>query len=193
MRDGAQSSVRHAVFPQGGGEMSAAIRQRDWTDSPLGTPDAWPQSLKTAVRIVLACHQPMFVWWGEELLNFHNDACQGLLNLEPAAGEPASDVWREIWDQLGPHVAAIMSPEAGSTADAQIEVRLETPGAAGYEHVLSISSLVNDDGELGARARRLCGGRAWRRRRSQQALRESEAAVRHVHAAPAGTGVDQGR
>ena len=174
MRDGAQSSVRHAVFSQGGGEMGAAIRQRDWTDSPLGTPDAWPQSLKTAVRIVLACRQPMFVWWGEELLNFHNDACQGLLDLEPVAGEPASQVWREIWDQLGPHVAAIMRPDGGSAEDAQIEVRLGAPGATGYEHVLSISALVNDDGELGG-VLGVYAGDVLEAARSQQALRKSEA------------------
>ena len=40
---------------------------------------AWPQSLETAVRIVLTSRQPMFVWWGEDLINLYNDAYRAIL------------------------------------------------------------------------------------------------------------------
>ena len=53
-----------SAFLQGGGELGALIRSHDWSRTPLGTPTRWPQSLKTAVQIMLASRQP-FGWGGE--------------------------------------------------------------------------------------------------------------------------------
>src|SRR6478609_3974384 len=94
-------------FLEGGGEMGARIRAFDWTKTPLGDPSLWPASLKTAVRIVLTSSQPMFVWWGEELINLYNDAYRSIVGgKHPVAlGQPASVVWREIWDDVGPRAA----------------------------------------------------------------------------------------
>jgi hypothetical protein len=39
------------TFLAGGGEMGERIRTFDWTKTPLGPPQYWPQSLRTAVRI----------------------------------------------------------------------------------------------------------------------------------------------
>ena len=49
------------TFLAGGGEMGALLRSLDWT-TPLGPPGAWPQSLRTAVRIMLTSRQP--IWSG---------------------------------------------------------------------------------------------------------------------------------
>ena len=49
----------------GGGETGALMRSLDWSATPLGSVEQWPQSLKTTVRIMLTSRQPMFVWWGE--------------------------------------------------------------------------------------------------------------------------------
>ena len=35
--------------------------------------ERWPQSLLIAVGICLNSRFPMFVWWGEELINIYND------------------------------------------------------------------------------------------------------------------------
>ena len=58
----------------GGGEMGVLTRAYDWSANPLGPPESWPQSLRTAVRILLNTNHPMFIWWGEELIQFYNDA-----------------------------------------------------------------------------------------------------------------------
>ena len=63
-----------ADFLAGGGEMGALTRAYDWSASPLGPPETWPQSLRTALRILLNTNHPMFIWWGEELIQFYNDA-----------------------------------------------------------------------------------------------------------------------
>ena len=58
----------------GGGEMGKLIRVMDWSATPVGPIESWPQSLKTAVYILLNSRYPMFVWWGRELTNIYNDA-----------------------------------------------------------------------------------------------------------------------
>ena len=40
-------------FLAGSGEMASMMRDFDWAATDLGPPGSWPQSLKTAVRIVL--------------------------------------------------------------------------------------------------------------------------------------------
>ena len=68
----------------GGGELGARMRSKDWSTTPLGPPQTWPQSLKTSVRIMLTSRQPMFVWWGDELINLYNDAYKTMMDaLEP--------------------------------------------------------------------------------------------------------------
>lgn len=61
------------IFP-GDSEMARRMRAFDWSHHELGAPTTWPQSLKTAIRIILASRQPMFAWWGRRLVNIYNDA-----------------------------------------------------------------------------------------------------------------------
>ena len=53
--------------------MSQRIAEHDWADTPLGPADQWPQSLRTAVRIVLGSRFAMWMAWGPELTFFYND------------------------------------------------------------------------------------------------------------------------
>ena len=46
----------------------------DWTSTPLGPPEQWPQSLISVVRIMLASRFSMWMAWGPELTFFCNDA-----------------------------------------------------------------------------------------------------------------------
>ena len=85
----------HAQFLQGGGELGALIRGYDWAASPLGTPDGWPQSLKTALRIMLTSRQPIWVGWGSELTYLYNDAYKAIIGGKhpQALGRPTVEVW----------------------------------------------------------------------------------------------------
>jgi len=51
-------------FLNGGGAMGALMRAHDWSVTPLGPPDTWPQPLKICVRLMLNSNHPMFIWWG---------------------------------------------------------------------------------------------------------------------------------
>jgi two-component sensor histidine kinase/PAS domain-containing protein len=99
-------------FLDGGGEMGALMRGLDWTTSPLGSPERWPQALRTAVRLVLNTHHPMFIWWGPELIQFYNDAYARTMGPErhPAAlSERGAACWAEIWDIIGPQIEFVMA------------------------------------------------------------------------------------
>ena len=54
-------------------EMAQRVRDFDWSATPLGPIESWPQSLLIAVSICLNSRFPMFVWWGPKLINIYND------------------------------------------------------------------------------------------------------------------------
>ena len=92
-------------FLAGGGEMGRLIREYNWSSHPLGKPEAWPRSLKTAVSLILNSQHPMWIGWGREMSFLYNDAYLHVLGLAKhpkALGRPASEVWSEIWDVCGP-------------------------------------------------------------------------------------------
>jgi PAS domain S-box-containing protein len=98
-------------FLAGGGEMGALMRAHDWSSSALGEPASWPTTLKTAVRILLTSNNPMFIWWGEELLQFYNDAYRQTMGPErhPAAlGQAGRECWADVWPIVGPDVEQVM-------------------------------------------------------------------------------------
>jgi PAS domain S-box-containing protein len=101
-----------ADFLAGGGEMGALTRAHDWSTTPLGRPETWPQSLRTAVRILLNTNHPMFIWWGPELIQFYNDAYRQTMGPErhpSALGQSGRECWAEIWDIIGPQIEQVMS------------------------------------------------------------------------------------
>ena len=81
-------------FLTGGGEMGQRIRAFDWSRTPLGPAESWPQSLKTAIRIMLTSRQPIWLGWGESLIKLYNDPYKAIVGgKHPSAlGEPASVV-----------------------------------------------------------------------------------------------------
>jgi hypothetical protein len=53
---------RTAMLPAGG-EMERLTYAKDWSSTPVGPVAEWPQSLKSAVEIMLNSRYPMLVWW----------------------------------------------------------------------------------------------------------------------------------
>jgi len=86
------------VFPDGG-ELGALCRAKDWSATPLGPVERWPQSLKTAVSVVLSCRFPMIVLWGPELIQIYNDAYRLLMGTKHPSGlgQANAECWPEVW------------------------------------------------------------------------------------------------
>ena len=71
-RAAAEPPLEHA-FLQGGGAVGALMRAQQWSNSPLGPPETWPQSLRAIVTLLLHSKFPMFVAWGKDLGFLYND------------------------------------------------------------------------------------------------------------------------
>lgn len=101
-------------FLAGGGEMGALMRAKDWTTSPLGSPDGWPQSLRTVISLLLTAKFPMFVAWGPELGFLYNDDYAPILGARhpQALGRRFRDIWSDIWSEISPLIDRALSGEA---------------------------------------------------------------------------------
>jgi PAS domain S-box-containing protein len=93
--------------------MRALCRAFDWSRTPLGPSTTWPQSLRTTVGIILASRNPMFLWWGPELVQIYNDAYRPSLGLgarHPGAlGARGREFWTDIWHAIGPQIHQVMT------------------------------------------------------------------------------------
>ena len=99
------------AFLNAPGEMAELIRTVDWSQTPLGPAESWPQSLRTSLSICLHSHFPILLWWGPELVMLYNDAYRPMLGASkhPAAmGQPGQQCWAEIWHIIGPMLAGVL-------------------------------------------------------------------------------------
>nr|BFE59067.1 SpoIIE family protein phosphatase [Dactylosporangium thailandense] len=123
----------------------------DWAATPLGAPGGWPQSLRTAVSILLASRFPMWMAWGPELTFFCNAAYRRdtLARKYPwALGRPAREVWAEIWGEIGPRIESVLATGT-ATWDEGLLLFVERSGYREESyHTFSYSPLRNDDGAL---------------------------------------------
>src|SRR6185312_1950278 len=53
--------------------MAGLTRAFDWSATPLGPIAEWPDALLITVNTMLSSRHPMFLWWGEDLIQFYND------------------------------------------------------------------------------------------------------------------------
>jgi PAS domain S-box-containing protein len=83
--------------------MRTRVRDHDWSATPLGPRERWPESLKLSVETMLAAGFPMSIRWGPEFITIYNDAYVEILgDKHPGAlGLPAREVWPEIYEDLG--------------------------------------------------------------------------------------------
>ncbi len=143
-------SVPSACWLVGGGEMGELIRSMDWSKTPLGPIESWPQSLKTAINIMLNSRYPMFVWWGDELINLYNNPYSLVLGKRhPAAlGISAREVWADIWDILGPQAEGVLREGRATWNDEVLLVMERNNFTEETYFTWSYSPLTNDNGKV---------------------------------------------
>ena len=95
------------------GEMARRIREMDWSATALGSKEAWPQSLKLSIAMILASGFPMAIRWGPELVLIYNDAYRPILRDKhpEALGRSLREVWWEVYPELGPLNESILGGE----------------------------------------------------------------------------------
>ncbi|HLH51077.1 MAG TPA: response regulator, partial [Roseiarcus sp.] len=138
-------------FLAGGGEMGALMRGFDWSRSPLGPPEFWSRGLKTAVRIMLTSRQPIWIGWGAELTYLYNDPYKSIIGGKHpwALGRPTAEVWREIWDDIGPMLATAMKGDEGTYVEEQLLIMERSGYPEETYYTFSYSPIPDDDGAPG--------------------------------------------
>ena len=133
-----------------GGETGALMRTHDWSATPLGPPQTWPQSLRTVIRILLTSRYQMWMGWGDELSFFYNDAYRPTLGVKHdwALGASAREVWKEIWPDIGPRIEHVLKT-GEATWDEGLLLFLERSGYPEETyHTFSYSPLSDDGGTI---------------------------------------------
>ncbi|MCE4226185.1 PAS domain-containing protein [Methylobacterium sp. C25] len=93
--------------------MATRIRAHDWAGGPLGPIKGWPQSLRTAVEIIVGSGHAMQLAWGAERIVLYNDAYAPMLGeRHPVAlGRPFRDAWPDVWEEIVPLVDKVFAGE----------------------------------------------------------------------------------
>ena len=109
-------SVRPHAKPispiHGSGEMADRTRAFDWSRTPVGPIEQWPEALLITVNTMLGSRHPMFLWWGEDLIQLYNDAYRPSIREDKhprALGQRGPDCWPEIWPIIGPQIDGVMT------------------------------------------------------------------------------------
>jgi signal transduction histidine kinase len=102
----------------GGGTMGALMRATDWRHTPFGPVENWPQSLRTAVSIMLESRFAMVVAWGPDFRFFYNDRYQPILGAKhPALGKAGAEIFPEVWSVVGPEFERVRRGESFAIDD----------------------------------------------------------------------------
>lgn len=99
------SEKNNQFFLQNGGEMGKLIKEKDWSNTPLGPPENWPSSLKTMISVVINNPFAMMIVWGKECIQFYNDAYRPILGSTKhpqALGQSSWETFEEVWDIISP-------------------------------------------------------------------------------------------
>jgi hypothetical protein len=99
----------------GGGEMGKLICEMDWSKTPLGPIEKWPQSLRTTVSLCLASNFPISIAWGPQRTQIYNDGYRPICGAKHphSMGQGFKECWLSAWPAIG---EAFDSAGSGKTA-----------------------------------------------------------------------------
>jgi two-component sensor histidine kinase len=110
------------------GDMVRTVSDFPWRSTALGPPGDWPQSLKTAVSILLKSPIAMVLLWGEEGVMIYNDAYAGVAGGSRRLGMSVYDAWPELVDFNREVIRVGMSGGTLSYRDQELTLyRSDTP------------------------------------------------------------------
>ena len=130
--------------------MGELIRSIDWSQSPLGPRESWPQSLRTTVNLCLSSTFPMAIVWGPQLIQLYNDGYWGICGSKhpKAMGQ---NFW-ECWPTSRPAVGWAID-QAGAGKSAFVESQRIFIDRNGYLEetffTFSFSPIYDETGSIG--------------------------------------------
>ncbi len=173
----------------GGGEMGSLVRSKDWSQTPLGPIESWPQSLRTTVSLCLASNFPISLAWGPHHVQIYNDGywaiCAG--KHPGAMGQDFSVCWASAWPVIGEAFERALAGETSYLENQQMfldrngyleetfftfsfsPIRDETGGVGGLFHPVT-ETTAKMLAERRTRALRDLAARSGKARTSEEAL-----------------------
>ena len=94
----------------------------------------------------------MFLFWGDDLTCFYNDAFRPSLGVEgkhPAIGKKGREVWAEIWDFIGPLIYSVLETGKPVWFENQLVPFYRNGQMEDIYWTFSYSLLTNDEGKPG--------------------------------------------
>lgn len=127
------------------------MRTTDWSATAVGPIDSWPQSLRTALSILLETGFPMYIAWGPDFTQFYNDGYRPILGSTKhpqALGASTRETFAEIWHIIGPMFTAVM--EGTPTTVVDFLLPLDRHGFTEECYfIFSYSPIRQEDGTVG--------------------------------------------
>ncbi|WP_160000605.1 ATP-binding protein [Roseomonas sp. 18066] len=164
----------------GGGEMGQHVRDTDWSASPMGPYETWPQSLRSALSLVLNTKGIAALYWGPQQWLLYNDAYGVALgDRHPSAfGRPMPEVLTDIAPVLSPQVAEVLTTGRGFAIE-NLPMMMRRHGRV-EETIWTYSfSPVQGEGE-GFAGVLLIATEMTQQKAAEQELRTTEARQRHL-------------
>jgi PAS domain S-box-containing protein len=144
---------QNRIFLQGGGEMGELTRNFDWSRTSVSSPESWPQSLRITVSNLLRSRFPMFLWWGQDMIQFYNDAYRpsmGVNGKHPLAlGQKGAECWPEIWDIISPLHKQVQITGEATWSENQLVPIYRNGKVEDVYWTFSYSEVLDDNGHHG--------------------------------------------
>jgi signal transduction histidine kinase len=147
------SDTASVAFLNASGEMAERTRAFDWSSTSVGPIDRWPQSLRTSVSILLRSRFPMFIWWGEDHVQFYNDAYRPSLGNNGkhpnALGQRGEDCWPEIWPVIYPLIRQVLDGGMATWSEDQLIPIYRNGQLEDVYWTFSYSAIIDEAGAIG--------------------------------------------
>ncbi len=134
----------------GDGEMADRVRNFDWSTTPLGPIESWPQELLTVVNLTLSSPVPARTLWGRDLILIYNDSYRRFPGKRhpTALGMPAREVYRESWHVVGPILEDAFATGRGFNHE-KLCVPIETDEGLKDHYLDYAYHPIHTDGQIG--------------------------------------------
>ena len=144
------TSISDEASQSGSGTVAGLLPKIDWASTCAGPESSWSQSLRTALNICLDSRFPIVIFWGRDLVLFYNDAYAEILrDKHPAAlGQPAQEVWAEIWSSIKPLFDCVVN-DGRATYSEDLYLPLETNGVAEERYFTFSYSPIRTESGIG--------------------------------------------
>ena len=127
------------------------MRSADWSKTAVGPVETWPQSLRTALSILLETGFPMYIAWGSAFTQFYNDGYRPILGSTKhpgALGSSTRQTFAEIWDIIGPMFEGVMRGTPTTLVDFMLPLDRHGFTEECY-FIFSYSPIRQEDGAVG--------------------------------------------